>query len=114
MRSRPYFLALAAAALVAASVARPTRADVLYIGDIGTNTVKRFDAVTGALDAGFSTSGLLGPNGMVIDGDRLVVVNQNVNTHLSGEILAFDKETGASLGAIIPENDARLVTEQLR
>ena len=42
---------------------------------------------------------------MVIDGDRLLVVNQNVNTHLSGEVLAFDKETGASLGAVVAESD---------
>jgi sugar lactone lactonase YvrE len=96
---------LAAAALVAASVTGLARADTLYIGDAGDNLVKRFDVATGARDAGFNTSGLLGPNGMVIDGDRLIVVNQNVNTHLSGEVLAFDKETGASLGPIIAESD---------
>ena len=62
-------------------------------------------SATGTLDAGFSTTGLLGPNGMVIDGDRLLVVNQNVNTHLSGEILAFNKATGASLGPVVAESD---------
>ena len=90
---------------MAASATQPARADVLYIGDAGDNTVKRFDVATGTLDAGFTTSGLLGPNGMVIDGDRLLVVNQNVNTHLSGEILAFDKATGASLGPVVAESD---------
>ena len=105
MRSLCSFLTLVAAVLVAASATQPARADVLYIGDGGDNLVKRFDVATGTLDAGFTTSGLLGPNGMVIDGDRLIVANQNVNTHLSGEVLAFDKATGASLGPVIAESD---------
>jgi DNA-binding beta-propeller fold protein YncE len=105
MRLRDIFLCLFATAVLATMSATGTaRAEVLYIGDAGDNLVKRFDVATGALDPTFSTSGLLGPNGMVIDGNRLVVVNQNVNTHLSGEILAFDKETGASLGPVIPES----------
>jgi DNA-binding beta-propeller fold protein YncE len=105
MRAFRRFMALAAvAALIGTGGTRPAHSEVLYIGDAGDNTVKRFDVATGALDPGFTTSGLLGPNGMVIDGNRLVVVNQNVNTHLSGEILAFDKETGASLGPVIPES----------
>ena len=95
MTSKCRLLTLVAAALVAASATQPARADVLYIGDAGDNLVKRFDVATGTLDPGFTTSGLLGPNGMVIDGDRLIVVNQNVNTHLSGEVLAFDKATDA-------------------
>jgi DNA-binding beta-propeller fold protein YncE len=94
----------AAAALIGTGATRPAHSDVLYIGDAGDNTVKKFDVATGALDPTFSTSGLLGPNGMVIDGNRLLVVNQNVNTHLSGEILAFDKDTGASLGPVVAES----------
>ncbi|HJQ79504.1 MAG TPA: PEP-CTERM sorting domain-containing protein [Lacipirellulaceae bacterium] len=103
MKTCCFSLSLAAVVL-AASAIEPARADTLYIGDAGDNLVKRFDVATGARDAGFTTSGLLGPNGMLIDGDRLIVVNQNVNTHLSGEVLAFDKETGASLGPIIAES----------
>ncbi len=106
MRSWFSFLNFVAPAmLVAATATQPVRADVLYIGDAGDNLVKRFDVATGTLDAGFTTSGLLGPNGMVIDGDRLLVANQNVNTHLSGEILAFDKATGSSLGPVVAESD---------
>src|SRR4051794_31828636 len=106
MRFASAFLTLvAASALVAAFATQPTRADTLYIGDLGDNMVKRFDATTGTRDAGFSTSGLLGPNGMVIDGDRLLVVNQNVNTHLHGEVLAFDKENGNALGPVIAQSD---------
>jgi sugar lactone lactonase YvrE len=104
MKSCCCILTLAAVVMAAASTA-PARADTLYIGDAGDNLVKRFDVATGTRDAGFTTSGLLGPNGMVIDGDRLIVVNQNVNTHLSGEVLSFDKETGASLGPVIAESD---------
>src|SRR5688500_9598736 len=105
MRSRCSFLALVAAALVAPSAAQPVRADVLYIGDSGDNLVKRFDLSSGEFLDPISGGGLLGPNGMVIDGTRLLVVNQNVNTHLHGEVLAFDKESGASLGPVIAESD---------
>jgi hypothetical protein len=109
MRFFSGFLTLVAAAtLVAASATQPARADVLYIGDGGDNKVKRFEVgATGTLDAGFNPTGFLGPNGLIIDGDnRLLVVNQNVNTHLSGEILAFATDaTGTSLGAIVPEAD---------
>jgi hypothetical protein len=62
-------LALCAVALSAAIVTQSARAaDVLYIGDAGDNLVKRFNAMTGTLDPAFTKSGLLGPNGMVIDG----------------------------------------------
>jgi glucose/arabinose dehydrogenase len=98
---------VAAATLVAASATQPARADVLYIGDAGDNKVKRFEVgATGTLDAGFSASGLLGPRGMVVDGNRLLVVNQNVNTKLSGAVLAFDiAANGASLGPVVAETD---------
>jgi sugar lactone lactonase YvrE len=96
---------VAAAALVAASAPHTARADVLYIGDAGDNLVKRFDVATGTLDAGFTTSGLLGPNGMVIDGDRLLVVNQNVNTKLAGEVLSYDAASGGSPSPIVAATD---------
>jgi sugar lactone lactonase YvrE len=78
--------------------------DVLYIGDGGDNTVKRFDADTGVpLDApGLPfVSGLAGPRGVLIDDGRLLVSNQNVNLQIPGEILAFDEATGVPLAPVV-------------
>lgn len=100
-------LPFCAAAILAMTAGQLARADVLYIGEagLGVDTVKRFDAATGVLDPTFAPSGLLGPRGMVIDGDRLLVANQNVDTHLSGEILAYDAATGATLNPVVAEAD---------
>jgi DNA-binding beta-propeller fold protein YncE len=82
--------------------------DVLYIGDGGDDTIKIFDAVTGAVlgaSEGPGVSGLAGPRGIVIDGGELLVVNQNVGLNISGEVLRYDAATGAFLGALIPSTD---------
>jgi DNA-binding beta-propeller fold protein YncE len=82
--------------------------DVLFIGDGSDNTVKRFDAETGApLDPPGQpfVSGVLGPRGLVIDGDTLLVVNQNVGLSVPGEVLGFDAATGAFIGAVIAATD---------
>src|SRR3954469_12556880 len=80
-------------------------ADVLYIGDGGTNTIKSFNASTGRFlgeSDGPAISGLAGPRGLVIDGGVLLVANQNVNLDISGEVLRFDASKGAFLGALVP------------
>jgi hypothetical protein len=77
-------------------------ADILYIGDGGDNTVKRFDAESGVfLDADANpandpdafvrseSGGLSGPRGLLFDGN-LLVANQNVNLKIPGEILRYD------------------------
>jgi WD40 repeat protein len=83
--------------------------DILYIGDGGDNTIKSFDAVTGAflgVSDGPSVSGLAGPRGIVIAGGELLLVNQNVGLDISGEVLRYDAATGAFLGALIPFTDS--------
>ncbi|WP_349616562.1 hypothetical protein [Azotobacter salinestris] len=114
-RHRPRLLAtLALAGLLGAQGAS---ADILYIGDSGDNTVKRFDAGTGAfLDADnddtnnpdafvrSGSGGLDGPRGLLFDG-HLLVSNQNVGDKIPGEILRFDGQTGALLGALVPSSD---------
>jgi glucose/arabinose dehydrogenase len=83
-------------------------ADILYIGDGGTNTIKSFNASTGVFlgeSDGPAISGLAGPRGIVIDGGELLVANQNVNLPISGEVLRFDIATGKFLGALIPSTD---------
>ncbi len=91
-------------------------ADSLYVGDqtdrfASGNTVKRFDAETGAFLGAFVTSnsgGLHGPRGLIFsqrgEGERgdLLVVNQNQDLPLNGEVLRYDGKTGAFLKALIP------------
>ncbi|TBW13274.1 hypothetical protein E0E50_00045 [Azotobacter chroococcum subsp. isscasi] len=92
-------------------------ADILYVGDSGDNTVKRFDAGTGAfLDADnddtnnpdafvrSGSGGLDGPRGLLFDG-HLLVANQNAELKTAGEILRFDGQTGTLLGALVPASD---------
>jgi len=67
-------------------------ADYLYIGDQHDNTVKQFNASTGAFLSTFvkSQGGLHGPMGIVFDSSaNLWLSNQNANTNTSGEILLF-------------------------
>jgi hypothetical protein len=82
--------------------------DILYVGDGADNTVKRFDAATGApLDADGDpfVSGLLGPRALLVTDGRLLVANQNVGLQIPGEVLAFDEGTGVSLGALVSSAD---------
>lgn len=95
--------------------------DSLYIGDGGTDdggaddTIKRFNANTGLSLDNFVTpnsGGLNGPKGMIIDGNRLVVVNQNVSTDdfpvdYAGEILNYRRNNGVFINALVPCNPPR-------
>lgn len=69
---------------------------VLLLGDVGDNSVKRFDARTGEL-LGYAvapdSAGLNGPMGVLNDGHRLWLVNQNFGGS-SGELLLFDNRSG--------------------
>jgi sugar lactone lactonase YvrE len=84
--------------------------DVLYVGDGGDNTVRRFDASTGAYQGTFVTSGsggLLGPRGLIFgESHNLLVVNQNVFTvGIGGEVLRYDGQTGAFINKVVPDTD---------
>lgn len=93
-------------------------ADVLYIGDAADNTVKRFDAETGAfLDGDLDpnngpdafvrsgSGGLVGPRGMFVDGEHLAVSNQNLDLKIAGAVLRYHRDTGTFLGAWVPSSD---------
>jgi DNA-binding beta-propeller fold protein YncE len=84
-------------------------ADSLYIGDGADNTVKRFDAGTGAFQGEFVKKGnspIKGPRGLIFNSEGdLLVSNQNVGTNKFGEILKHDGVTGEFLGALVPHND---------
>jgi len=110
MTTRREFLKLAAAFVCAWTiVTQPACADeVLYVGDAGDNTIKVFDANNGMLlDVSDppAVTGLMGPRGMILRGDDLLVVNQNVGLTVAGEVLRFDAGDLTFLGAVIPASD---------
>jgi hypothetical protein len=82
--------------------------DVLDIGDTNDNSVKQFDATTGAYLGKLvdGSKSLDGPRGMVFDGQgHLLVANQNVNRGKPGEIMKYDAATGAFLDELVPFQD---------
>jgi len=83
--------------------------DVLDIGDNNDNTVKQFDATTGAYLGTLVSSGsggLAGPRGLILpNGGQLLAVNQNVNLDANGEILRYNANTGAVIGPLVPASD---------
>jgi hypothetical protein len=82
--------------------------DILYVGDGSDDSVKSFDATTGAFvgtAVAPARGGLHGPRGMVFeDPAHLLVVNQNVNQPFNGEVLDYNIRTGTPRGAVVPSS----------
>ncbi len=81
--------------------------EVLYIGDVGDDTVRGFDSKTGAFLGDFVQSGsggLSGPMGLIFRGGKLLVSNQNFGLD-NGEVLRFDRRTGDFVNALVPAVD---------
>jgi DNA-binding beta-propeller fold protein YncE len=91
------------------SPTRAATADSLYIGDASDNTIKRFDATTGAFQGALvkSSAGLHGPMGLVFNADRsgLFVADQNLNTATRSDILLFSATTGSLLQRVVSNGD---------
>jgi WD40 repeat protein len=90
-----------------AALAASTSSDSLYVGDTADNTVKRFDAATGAYLGKFVTQGaqLQGPRGILhVSNGAFLVSNQNAGTPIPGEIDRFDS-SGKALGPLVPHTD---------
>ena len=82
--------------------------DFLYVADAFSDSVHKFDADTSAHLGSFVASGsagLHGPRGMVFDQGSLLVVNQNIDLPKNGEVLRYNSQTGAPVGALVPFQD---------
>src|ERR1700730_1564633 len=105
-------IAVIGVALLAAGITRSSRADSLYVGDAGDNTVKRYDPVSTGTPADYvgttfvsptKNAPLAGPRGLILNRQgELLVVNQNVDKPYAGEVYRYDGQTGSFLGALIP------------
>jgi hypothetical protein len=97
-----------AIAAPAATCASASTSDSLYVGDVGDNSVKQFDAATGCYQGVFVSSGeggLDGPRGL-LHGVKFLVSNQNVNQSYAGEIDQYNHVNGTFLRALVPHADA--------
>jgi DNA-binding beta-propeller fold protein YncE len=107
-RTRPAVEALEDRCLLSGGLSAPV-ADSLYVGDGSDNTVKKFDATTGAYQGNVITSGsggLNGPRGLIFRNDgQLLVVDQNVGEPNPGEVLRFNGVTGNFLGNLVFQTD---------
>ncbi len=111
MNIKRYLLILVAPLVLIGGLATRSAvgADSLYIGDGNDDTVKRYDAETGAFISVFvgpGSGGLHGPRGLLIDNDgNLLVSSQNFGLKIPGAILRFDGTTGASLPDLVSSSD---------
>jgi DNA-binding beta-propeller fold protein YncE len=83
--------------------------NILDIGDNADNSIKQFDAASGAY-----LGTLVAPGGGGLDGSRglifrnpgqLFVVNQNVDQSFNGEILRYNAQIGKALSPVVPASD---------
>jgi len=95
-------LAVLGIALLAGGILTSSWAqDNLYVGDVGDNTIKCYNATNGAYlrsSAGPSAGPLDGPRGLILDDQgELLVVSQNPDLPIKGDILRYSDD-----GQIIP------------
>lgn len=76
--------------------------DQVFVGDGLDDNVEVFDAVSGAYLRSLDPVGLLGPRGIVERFGSLFLVNQNVNTDFTGEVLKFNSRTGTPVTKPVP------------
>jgi sugar lactone lactonase YvrE len=99
----------AAVGFSALMVGQSSNAQQLFISDAGDNSVKQFNG-TGTyigpfVASGAAAAGLNGPRGMIFTDGQLVVVNQNANAPINGEVLRFDAQTGTFIGKLVASSD---------
>jgi len=106
-RTRPALEALEDRALLSAGSS--AIAETLYVGDGSDDSVKMFDATTGAFEGTLvspGSGGLHGPRGLIFRNDgQLLAVDQNVFEPNPGEILRYNGMTGDFLGNLVFQTD---------
>ena len=100
--ARTSLASVALALALATSAQADGKRDELFVGDGIDDKVEVFDAATGAFRRSLAPTGLLGPRGIVFRSGRLFLVNQNVNTDFTGEVLRFNAGTGSPVRRLIP------------
>ncbi|MDR5748798.1 hypothetical protein QCE73_37080 [Caballeronia sp. LZ029] len=88
-------------------IGHSSNAQALFVGDAVDSSVKQFDVATGTYAGAFvpaGANGLNGPMGMIFTNGQFLLVNQNVNSNSTGEILRFDGATGAHLTNLVSAN----------
>ena len=84
--------------------------DILYVGDAADNSVKEFNASTGAYLGTLvapGSGGLDGPRGLIFrNPGNLLVANQNVDQNFSGEIDDYNGQTGNPHSPVVAPADA--------
>jgi hypothetical protein len=88
----------------------PPATAVLFIGDVGDNTVKEFDSTNGNFIGTFVTkdAGLNGPMGMIFTDGHLLVVSQNIGqgrNQAAGEVFRFDGQSGMYISKLFSSTD---------
>lgn len=87
------------------------QSDPLFVTDFADDTVKVVNTTshTGTVfiprNDEEGNYRLKGPAGVIAVGNTLYVINQNVATGKNGEIIKFDKSTGAFAGYLVKNND---------
>src|SRR5262249_25659676 len=85
----------------------------LYVGDTHNDTIEAIEVSSGTYVGAFVHSSndaedykISGPRGVIFAGSACLVINQNVDLPISGEVLKFDANTGAFLTDLVPFSDA--------
>ena len=105
---------IAAALAMAGSflLGRSACAQALYVSDPHNDTVEAVEVASGIYIGPFVHSSdnaedykITGPQGVIFVADACIVINQNVNLPINGEVLKFDANSGAFISKLVPASD---------
>src|SRR5437867_2083356 len=111
-KSVPRLLATVCAITGAFLLARSASAQALYVSDPHNDTVEAIEVASGTYIGPFIHSSIntedykiTGPQGVIFVDGICVVINQNVNLPINGEVLKFDANNGDFIGKLVPSSD---------
>ena len=93
-------------------LARQASAQALFVSDPHNDAVEAIEVTSGTYVGPFVHSSIdseeykiTGPQGVIFAGDACLVINQNVNLPLNGEVLKFDADSGEFVSKLVPASD---------